>query len=88
VITNAIAHPWLNVEFPPPPPQPDAPEAAQIRPVAIDAGLDQSEPSEEGGVAQTIASADDADPVPVEDPPQQRFGGTSFTETQTLEEQD
>lgn len=34
-------------------------EAAEVNPVAIDAGLDQSEPVETGGVAETLAADDD-----------------------------
>lgn len=87
VVANALAHPWLEVEADPLPVQPDAPvEVVEVKPVAIDAGLDQGESVVEDGVAQTLPAADEAEVVVPDEPtPIEQFAALNTT---TEEEQD
>ena len=56
VISAAESHPWLEVEYPAPSETPEKPAEEDVTPLAVDAGLDQSEVVEEGGVSKTLAA--------------------------------
>lgn len=78
VIRNAVAHPWLEVDWTPtagPAEEAAAPVEVELPKTAIDAGLPQTEPHYEGEelavpVAETLAADHEQgdEPIEVSDP--------------------